>query len=326
MSGNESMEEKIQLLRDRLQHIQADGDRQEQYLKAYQPGQNVEANVQNEIDNDLNQIKSSIQTLSKVCLNRMVSSNEQLLKMEVELQHVDGLLKAVKANAGRELITPPSASTSLKKLDDQFLPKSTKLSVNFPSYRFRMNINALSCVGRHMSDINNNQPLIIKMDANNPPPQFWSRTNDFFIPIQKGSLNTIFKTSFSDFYGFNAEQSDLLYNDAVFNSQFPTSAVGNLNSSSSDLLASGQNLSKSQTSASIPQQQSKSSSSASIPPPNQSKTQSSSSIPPPTQITIKASSTASKACIISFKASTISFKTSSTASKACTTTCQTRNI
>lgn len=320
------MEEKIQLLRDRLQHIQADGDRQEQYLKAYQPGQNVEANVQNEIDNDLNQIKSSIQTLSKVCLNRMVSSNEQLLKMEVELQHVDGLLKAVKANAGRELITPPSASTSLKKLDDQFLPKSTKLSVNFPSYRFRMNINALSCVGRHMSDINNNQPLIIKMDANNPPPQFWSRTNDFFIPIQKGSLNTIFKTSFSDFYGFNAEQSDLLYNDAVFNSQFPTSAVGNLNSSSSDLLASGQNLSKSQTSASIPQQQSKSSSSASIPPPNQSKTQSSSSIPPPTQITIKASSTASKACIISFKASTISFKTSSTASKACTTTCQTRNI
>ena len=67
-------------------------------------------------------IKSSIQTLSKVCLNRMVSSNEQLLKMEVELQHVDGLLKAVKANAGRELITPPSASTSLKKLDDQFLP------------------------------------------------------------------------------------------------------------------------------------------------------------------------------------------------------------
>jgi hypothetical protein len=171
--------------------------RQERSSGSLGPSQGVE----NQLKHGLDSLEKEIQSLATACLSYMSSSRDQLERLEVDLQHVEGSLQTIRSNKGRELVTDPLPSSELKSVDDQFLPRCLKLALDFPpNAPFTINLRALEGVGNRPEDgVDAERPLIIKVKPGAPPPLFWSRTNDFFLSGERQG----FATSFSDFYGFD---------------------------------------------------------------------------------------------------------------------------
>lgn len=205
MTAPESISEKLNHFGERLQTLDKHAENQRQLLIS-----NTEFNttsVKNDLEEDLRQIESSIVYLSKICLKNMVNSNEKLTEMETDLQHIDGSLQAIRANAGRQLLTSATSLKENSKIDDQFLPPSIPLPINYPKNKFQINLGVISRVGRNIDETadagaENMKPLILKVDPGSPQPSFWNRTTDFFLPVTSASKEEI-ATSFSDYYGFD---------------------------------------------------------------------------------------------------------------------------
>jgi hypothetical protein len=185
-------------LQDRISNISQHGDAQDQNLSNNTPFDT--SSTKNELENDLQQMQQAIQQLSKFCLNKMTTSSTSLHRLEVDLGQVEGSLKTIRSNAGRQLVTPPLPSPAARSADSSFLPGTTKANVTFPSYDFELNTGALEGVGRQAEDDDTGAPLIIKLESGVGQPLLWSKTNDFFLPAKPTSS---FATSFSEFYGFD---------------------------------------------------------------------------------------------------------------------------
>ena len=150
--NNTKISDKIRELDDRLQNIARQADAQEEQMS-----QNLGfqfSHVKNDLEEDLRQIEQSVQLLSKICLLKMVNTNDHLSQMEVHLDQVDGSLRAIRANAGRKLVPTPQPAECFRTIDDQFLPRAKMYNLEFPKEPFRINLNAISAVGRRIEEDN----------------------------------------------------------------------------------------------------------------------------------------------------------------------------
>ena len=91
--------------------------------------------VRNQLEDVLKQVEKTIGILGRICLTKMLVTNDKLTQIEVNLSQVDGSLQAIRANAGRKLITPPQPSTNFKGQDDLFLPRTVQFPIQFPDYQ-----------------------------------------------------------------------------------------------------------------------------------------------------------------------------------------------
>ena len=198
----ERVADKLPVFQDHSARIQKEGDSLESSLREEAIFQDV--NTKNQLGMALSQVEGSMLLLAKICLSKMRYSSNQIGRLEMDLDHVEGSLNATRANAGRQTVPSPPPAPSIKKIDDQFLPVSRKANVDFMGSAVEMNMHTLDQVGRRMEDETQEvKTLIYKVDPGNPKPEFWSRTNDYFIPL--GNRYTeMFSTSFSEFYGFEA--------------------------------------------------------------------------------------------------------------------------
>jgi hypothetical protein len=188
----------LRTLQDRLANIDRHAETQDHNLSSSSPFDT--SAVKNELENDLQQIQQSLMQLSRFCMNKMTASSTSMQKLEIDLEHVEGTLKTIRANAGRQLVIPPLPPGVARAAESSFLPRTTKINAQFPSYDFELNIGALEGVGRKVEEDDTGAPLNVKLDPGAPQPLLWAKTNDFFLPTKPTSG---FATSFSEFYGFD---------------------------------------------------------------------------------------------------------------------------
>ena len=166
----------------------------------------------NELQSDLKDIQDYIIDLSKNCLNKLNTWNNELVKMDSEISEVSGLLQRVKADAGSRVIAPILCESSHVDNEDNYEYAQKASTFNFPNYSFDINMRALDNVGHQVDEVENPElsehtaPLLTKIKPGEAPPLFWCTTQDFFTPSMHLVISVgdeAYKTSFSDFYEFD---------------------------------------------------------------------------------------------------------------------------
>lgn len=167
---------------------------------------------QGELQSDLTEIQNYIIDLSKNCLSKLSSWNNELVKMDSEISEVAGLVQRVKADAGSRVVAPILCKGGHVDSDAGIYYTQKASTFNFPSFAFDINMRALDCVGHQVEEVENPElseykaPLLTKIKPGEAPPLFWCSTQDFFTPSMHLLVSVgdeAFRTSFSDFYGFD---------------------------------------------------------------------------------------------------------------------------
>lgn len=156
---------------------------------------------------DLNCIERFIKELSKNCLYQLNEWNDLLVGMDIQINEVSGLIQRVKSDAGSKLIDPMlETGNPPPPKQEKEIPQQSQV-FNFPDYPFDINTRALDFVGHHVDDVKGKAqlpPLITVIEPEQQQPDFWSKRQDFFLPVFEVKQDKKeYETSFSDFYKFN---------------------------------------------------------------------------------------------------------------------------
>lgn len=163
--------------------------------------------IVNKLTGDLEHIENYIKELSKNCLYQLNEWNDLLVGMDIQINEVSGLIQRVKSDAGSRLIDPMlETGNPPPPNQEKEIPQQSQI-FNFPDYPFDINTRALDFVGHHIDDVKRNAqlpPLITRIEPEQQQPDFWSKRQDFFLPVFEVKQDKEeYDTSFSDFYKFN---------------------------------------------------------------------------------------------------------------------------
>lgn len=163
--------------------------------------------IDRNLEEDLNSIKKYIIELSKSVLYQLNEWNDLLVGMDTQINEVSGLIQRVKSDAGSRLIDPMlETGNPPPQQQEKEIPQQSQV-FTFPDYPFDINTRALDFVGHHADDVKGNaklSPLITRIEPDQKEPNFWSKRQDFFLPVfEVKQSKEEYETSFSDFYKFN---------------------------------------------------------------------------------------------------------------------------
>jgi hypothetical protein len=193
-------EDRLQVMRrhetEQLRHLR------DRYTQSF-PG-----TTEGELIDCFDMLEKHIHGLTVLCLSELAKDSAMLEQMQRDIDKVQGTLFAIRGNVERHqiLLSLPLAP----RAPDVALPPASRMEIEIPMTEFQLNVRVLCGVGARPEDLEDPEDpenpedldaelLIRTIPPGQPQPQFWSRTDDFFITDRRDS----FSTSFSEFFGFD---------------------------------------------------------------------------------------------------------------------------
>jgi hypothetical protein len=163
-----------------------------------------------ELESSARLLQDSVLRLAQSTLREVDAWSTGFVAIDAELNGIEALFQRVKSETGGSLVGAAFRPGAPREPEEAALPYPAVEPLKFPDGPFEMNTAALEGVGHRVADIEAGRPerapLIAKLPPGAPPPDFWSKSADFFAPAMAVMLTTpdaAYATTFSEFYRFS---------------------------------------------------------------------------------------------------------------------------
>jgi hypothetical protein len=158
----------------------------------------------------LKRVEDSVLGFAQSTVRQIDKWNQSFVEIDSELNEIEALFQRVKSDTAASLVGTRPSGRAPPEVPPPSIPYPSAPVCNFPESPFDINVATLEGVGHQLAEIETRQaslpPLIRRIPPENPLPEFWRSSSDFFCPAMSAMLtvdDSAYATSFSAFYGFN---------------------------------------------------------------------------------------------------------------------------